>query len=89
MPIADPPGRLALGALWTARDARPAGRVLTELLPNKRLHDDKVPSEGVQVTRSWQAARATNGSLHLWIGRAISPRQTDVAPALRFDVVEP
>jgi hypothetical protein len=89
VPIADPPGRLTLGALWTARDARPAGRVLTELLPSKHLHDDEVPSEGVQVTRSWQAARAINGSLHLWIGRAKTPRQTDLAPALRFDAVEP
>jgi hypothetical protein len=87
--VTDPPGRLAVGRLWTARDARPAGRVLSELLPDGRLHDDEVPSEGVQVTRSWQAARATDGSLHLWIGRAKSPRQTDLAPALRFDVVDP
>ena len=89
VPVADAIGRLALGTLWTARDARPAGRVLTELLPDKRLHDAQVPSEGVQVTRSWQAARATDGSLHLWIGRAKTPRQTELAPGLRFDVVEP
>jgi hypothetical protein len=89
VPATDPPGRLAVGRLWTARDARPSGRVLSELLPDGRLHDDEVPSEGVQVARSWQAARATDGSLHLWIGRAMSPRQTDLVPALRFDVVDP
>lgn len=89
VPVADPVGRLAVGNLWTARDARPGGRVLAELLPSKRLHDDEVPSEGVQVTRSWQAARAPDGSLHFWIGRAKTPRQTELAPALRFDVVEP
>jgi len=88
VPVADQIGRLALGTLWTARDAAPAGRVLTELLPSKRLHDDEVPSEGVQVSRSWQAARALDGSLHFWIGRDKTPRQTELAPALRFDVVE-
>lgn len=88
VPIADPIGRLAVGTLWTARDAHPAGRVLTELLPSKKLHDDEVPSEGVQVTRSWQAARAIDGTLHFWIGRAKTPRQTELASALRFDVVD-
>src|SRR5262249_51207178 len=88
VPVSDPIGRLALGTLWTARDARPTGRVLTELLPGKLLHDDEVPSEGVQVTRSWQAARAIDGSLHFWIGRSKTPRQTDITPALLFDVVD-
>jgi hypothetical protein len=89
VPSPDEIGRLALGKLWTARDALPGGRVLAELLPSKRLHDYEVPSEGVQVTRSWQSARAIDGSLHLWIGRAKTPRQTEIAPGLRFDVVEP
>jgi hypothetical protein len=89
VPVADDFGRLAVGTLWTARDARPAGRLLGELLPNKRLHDYQVPSEGVQVTRSWRAARAIDGSLHFWIGRAKIPRQTELAPDLRFDVVDP
>ena len=88
VPVADAIGRLAVGTLWTARDARPVGRVLTELLANKQLHDDEVPSEGVQVTRLWQAARAIDGSLHFWIGRAKTPRQTELAPGLRFDVVD-
>lgn len=89
IPDTDAIGRLALGTLWTARDTRPSGRLLSELLPNKQLHDNEVPSEGVQVTRTWQTTRATDGSLHFWIGRAKSPRQTDRAPDLRFDVVEP
>lgn len=89
IPVADAIGRLAVGSLWTARDARPAGRVLNELLPSKQLHDNEVPSEGVQVTRSWQSARSIDGSLHFWIGRAKTPRQTELAPGLRFDVVDP
>jgi hypothetical protein len=88
VPVANQVGRLAVGTLWTARDAKPAGRVLAELLPGKRLHDDEVPSEGVQVARSWQASRAIDGSLHFWIGRDKTPRQTDLAPGLRFDAVD-
>jgi hypothetical protein len=89
VPVANQVGRLAVGTLWTARDARPAGRVLNELLPAGQLHDEQVPSEGVQVSRSWQSARAIDGSLHFWIGRAKTPRQTELAPGLRFDVVDP
>lgn len=88
LPVADSIGRLAVGTLWTARDARPAGRILTELLPDRRLHEGEVPSEGVQVTRCWQMTRAIDGSLHFWIGRAKTPRQTELAPAVRFDLVE-
>ena len=43
----------------------------------------------VQVTRSWQSARATDGSLHFWIGRTKTSRQTELSPDLRFDVVDP
>lgn len=88
VPITASPGRLAVGNLWTARDAVPGGRVLTELRPSKQLHDDEVPSEGAQITRCWQAARAIDGSLHVWIGRAKAPRQTELTPALVFDDVE-
>jgi hypothetical protein len=82
-------GRLALGVLWSARDARPGGKVLTELKASKkRLHQEEVPQEGAQVTRRWQSARAIDGSLHFWIGRSKTPRRSDTAPAIRFDVVE-
>ena len=47
-----------------------------------------MPPEGVQVVRRWQSARAIDGSLHFWIGRSKTPRQTDIAPAVRFDVVD-
>ena len=81
-------GRLALGALWNARDAKPAGRVLADLRAPRRLHQEEVPPEGVQVARRWQSARGMDGSLHYWVGRSKTPRQTEIAPAVRFDVVE-
>ena len=82
-------GRLALGALWSARMQRPAGQVLDELRASRKLlHQSEVPPEGAQVSRRWQSARAIDGSLHFWIGRSKTPRRTDIAPALRFDVVE-
>jgi hypothetical protein len=81
-------GRLALGTLWNARDQKPAGRVLEGLKSPRRLHQEEVPPEGVQVVRRWQSARGIDGSLHFWIGRSKTPRRTDIAPAVRFDVVE-
>ena len=82
-------GRLALGALWSARTQRPAGQVLAELRASRQpLHQSEVPPEGAQVSRRWQSARAIDGTLHFWIGRSKTPRLTDTAPAVRFDVVE-
>ena len=81
-------GRLALGALWSSRAARPAGQLLGELRASRQLlHQSEVPPEGAQVTRRWQSARAIDGTLHFWIGRSKTPRLTDTAPAVRFDVV--
>ena len=82
-------GRLALGALWSARTQRPAGQLLAELRASRQpLHQSEVPPEGAQVSRRWQSARAIDGTLHFWIGRSKTPRLTDTAPAVRFDVVE-
>ena len=81
-------GRLALGALWNARNLKPAGRLLADLRSPRRLHQEEVPPEGVQVVRRWQSARAMDGSLRFWIGRSKTPRLTEIAPAIRFDVVE-
>ena len=82
-------GRLALGALWSARDQRPTGRLLGELRASRRpLHQAEVPPEGAQVVRRWQSCRAIDGTVHFWIGRSKTPRRTDIAPAVRFDIVE-
>ena len=81
-------GRLALGSLWNARTLKPAGRVLADLRAPRLLHQEEVPPEGAQIIRRWQSARAIDGSLHFWIGRSKTPRRTDIAPAIRFDVVE-
>ena len=81
-------GRLALGSLWNTRTVKPAGRVLADLRAPRLLHQEEVPPEGAQIVRRWQSARAIDGSLHFWIGRSKTPRRTDIAPAIRFDVVE-
>jgi hypothetical protein len=81
-------GRLALGALWSARDQKPAGRVVADLGGLRRLHQEEVPPEGVQIVRRWQSARGVDGSLHFWIGRSKTPRLTEIPPAIRFDQVE-
>jgi len=81
-------GRLALGSLWNATELTPAGRVLADLRSPRLLHQEEVPPEGAQIVRRWQSSRAIDGSLHFWIGRSKTPRRTDIAPAIRFDVVD-
>lgn len=48
----------------------------------------KCRSKARRFHAGWQSARAIDGSLHFWIGRSKTPRRSDIAPALRFDVVE-
>ena len=55
---------------------------------SSELKPTPVPPEGAQVVRRWQSARAIDGSLRFWIGRSKTPRRTDIAPAIRFDVVK-
>jgi len=80
-------GRLGLGFLWSAPEQLPAGRLLAELSSPRLLHQEEVPPEGAEVLRRWQSARSLDGSLRFWIGRSKSPRRTEIAPAVRFDVV--
>jgi hypothetical protein len=82
-------GRLAVGVLWSARDAKPRGRLLAELrTSDRRLYQEEVPSAGAQVSRRWQTARGVDGTLHFWIGRDKAPRRTHTALGIRFDTVE-
>jgi hypothetical protein len=53
------------------------------------LHDEEVPREGARVTRSFQYARWSDGSTHLWIGRRKQPGRGEGSSGLRFDIVEP
>lgn len=81
--------RLELGALWSAPDVLPAGTLLAELgAGHRKLHQEEVPIEGVQVSRRWQSARGIDGSLHFWIGRIKTPRRDETAPMIQFDLVQ-
>jgi hypothetical protein len=65
---------------------KPQGRVLEpdrELL----LHDEEVPREGAQVTRTYQYARWIDGSTHLWVGRRKQPGRGEGSSGLRFDIM--
>lgn len=63
---------------------QPAGRVLE---PGRPLAFplEEVPREGVRVTRSWQYARATDGSGVLWLGRRVTPGRGEASGGWSFD----
>lgn len=54
-----------------------------------KLFDEEVTPEGVCVTRVYQLARGSDGSIHLWKGRMKGPGQPIPGSGLKFDVVTP
>lgn len=65
----------------------PKGEVLA---PTRalRLFEEEVPKGGVQVTRAWQLARGSDGSVHLWMARRKRPGRGGRASGLEFDKME-
>jgi hypothetical protein len=66
---------------------QPLGRILD---PGQALtlRDEEVPREGARVTRSYQYARWSDGSTHLWVGRSKEPGRGEGSSGLRFDFLE-
>ncbi|MEU8263234.1 hypothetical protein AB0C02_21710 [Micromonospora sp. NPDC048999] len=65
---------------WRERDGR-----LVELA----FPEEEVPRAGSRVLRQWQLARWTDGSVHLWLGRARHLGAGEVSSGLRYDTVQP
>jgi hypothetical protein len=66
---------------------QPLGRLLVpgqDLL----LHDEEVPREGARVTRSYQYARWSDGSTHVWVGRRKEPGRGEGSSSLQFDIID-
>ncbi len=51
------------------------------------VHDEEIPVGGVRITRSWQVARAPDGSVVCWMGRRKTVAPPRRAPGLGFDQV--
>ncbi len=74
------------------REVHPRGLLLrTDLSrsiedePPLRLHEEEVPREGVQVTRSFQYTRWLDGKRYLWVGRRKRIGRGEGSSGLRFD----
>ncbi len=53
-----------------------------------RIAPSAIPSNGIEIERRWQLARAMNGAPVLWVQRQRKPLRTPPARRLRFDVME-
>ena len=84
--------RLRRGRLlaWEELDPAVAGPRSRILAPERplRLYEEEIPRTGVQVTRSWQAARGADGQLYLWMARQKRPGRGERGSGLRFDEIE-
>jgi hypothetical protein len=52
------------------------------------LFEEEIPREGARVTRTFQMARSSDGSTHLWIGRRKHVGRGEGSSGLRFDRAE-
>jgi hypothetical protein len=68
-------------------DIEPLGRLL-EPGTVLRIQEAEVPREGIIVERSFQLARWSDGSTHLWLGRRKRVGRGEGSSGLRFDVVD-
>ena len=50
-----------------------------------RVRTDEVPREGVTIRRRYEAARAPDGTRHLWVTREKDPAGGEVSSGLRLD----
>ncbi|MER5333779.1 hypothetical protein [Micromonospora sp. NPDC002717] len=53
------------------------------------IPEEEVPRAGTRLLRRWQLARWTDGSVHLWLGRARHTGTGELSSGLRYDTVQP
>jgi hypothetical protein len=79
------PLRMRRGRMPTAGSG-PLGRMLAHA--GLTIFLEELPREGVHLERRYRAARGTDGSTHLWIGRRRSTGSGEGRSGLRFDYLE-
>ncbi len=74
---------------WEELDRGIAGAKGRILAPERalRLHEEEIPSSGVQVTRGWQLARGVDGRPYLWMARRKRPGRGERGSGLQFDTL--
>jgi hypothetical protein len=66
------------------RTLPPLGRLLEPERPLS-LFEEEIPRSGIAVARSWQLARAPDGTSVAWIGRRKRPGRGEGSSGLAFD----
>lgn len=78
--------RGALPGIQPGSSVQPLGRILD---PGREffMRDEEVPREGARITRSYQYARWSDGSTHVWVGRRKEPGRGEGSSGLIFDIL--
>ena len=66
----------------------PRGQILRAAEP-LQVEEEEVPRSGTDVVRTYQLARWTDGTYHLWVGKRWAPGRGEGSSGLRFDTVGP
>jgi len=75
---------------WELLEGEPAGprSVLLDPRAPRWLYEEEVPAAPIEVTRSWQLARWTDGSVHVWQRHRKRPGHPMPGSGLRWDVTQ-
>jgi hypothetical protein len=73
---------------------KPRGQLLREGLDNGGaaayfIHEEEVPRAGIEVTRSFQRTRWTDGGVIVWMGMRKQTGRGEASSGLRFDILQP
>lgn len=81
-------GRMQAWDLLPRELAGAKGRILCPERP-LRLYEEEIPGGGLQLNRSWQMTRGSDGKLHLWMARRKQPGRGERGSGLRMDAIDP
>ena len=66
---------------------RPFGVLLNEVPTPYFIHEEEIPRSGIQVSRSYQRTRWTNGKVYTWIGRRKKTGKGETSSGLKYDKI--
>jgi hypothetical protein len=65
----------------------PKGWILRGTTEFVRVHDEEIPRDGAEVSRTWQVARWYDGSRSVWVGRRKRAGTGEIRSHLEFDAL--
>ncbi|MFK8008015.1 MAG: hypothetical protein AB8H03_16780 [Saprospiraceae bacterium] len=67
---------------------QPFGIILNEVATPYFINEEEIPRSGIQVSRTYQRTRWTNGKVYTWIGRRKKAGRGETSSGLKYDNIK-